>query len=134
MQRGIRGLSLTVFGSFVACGHLFANVIHVPADQPTIQSAINAAVNGDTVQVAPGTYVENINFLGKAITVAGDQTTLGAQTTIIDGNHNGPVVTFVSGEGPQSVLTGFTIRNGSAQFGGVYDGGGIQIGNSSPTI
>ncbi|MGE5303950.1 MAG: hypothetical protein ACM3TN_11595, partial [Alphaproteobacteria bacterium] len=46
-----------------------AATIHVPADQPTIQAAINSAVNSDTVLVAPGTYVENINFRGKAITV-----------------------------------------------------------------
>lgn len=32
----------------------FATTIHVPADQPTIQAGINAAVNGDTVLVAPG--------------------------------------------------------------------------------
>jgi len=127
MQRGIKSLSLIIAGVIGACGHLAASVIHVPADQPTIQAAINAAVNGDTVQVAPGTYVENINFLGKAITVAGDQ-------AIIDGNHNGPVVTFASSEGPQSVLTGFTIQNGSAQFSGVYDGGGIRIFSASPTI
>ena len=46
-----------------------ATIIHVPTDQPTIQAAINAAVNGDTVQVSPGIYHENINFMGKAITV-----------------------------------------------------------------
>jgi hypothetical protein len=34
-----------------------ATVIHVPADQPTIQAAINVAVNGDTVLVSPGTYL-----------------------------------------------------------------------------
>ncbi len=43
-------------------------IIHVPADQPTIQAAIGLAVNGDTVLVAPGTYKENINVYGKFIT------------------------------------------------------------------
>ena len=65
--------------------------ITVPTNYPTIQSAINAANNGDTVLVSPGTYVENINFNGKAITVTSSS---GPVTTIIDGNHNGTVVTF----------------------------------------
>src|SRR5262245_23192392 len=67
------------------------NTLNVPADYPTIQSAINAANNGDTVLVAPGTYYENINFNGKAITVTSSS---GASATIIDGSHNGTVVTF----------------------------------------
>jgi hypothetical protein len=104
-----------------------ANVIHVPAVQPTIQAAINAAANGDTVLVAPGTYKENINFMGKAITVTSSS---GAQVTIIDGGGTGPVVTFSTGEGLMSVLSGFTIQNGFANF----DGGGIFISGASPTI
>src|SRR6266436_1528190 len=59
-----------------------ATTIHVPADQPTIQAAIDAAVNGDTVLVSDGTYKENIDFKGKAITV---KSVNGFATTIIDG-------------------------------------------------
>src|SRR5688572_24547444 len=106
--------------------------IKVPADHSTIQAAINAAAPGDTIEVAPGTYVENLNFLGKAIRVTSVEGQ-GAQVTIIDGNQNGSVVTFVSGEGPQSVLNGFTIRNGNAT-GSALRGGGVRIENSSPTI
>jgi hypothetical protein len=102
------------------------NTIHVPADQPTIQAAINAAAPGDTVLVAPGTYFENINFNGKAITVTSSD---GAASTIIDGNAAGTVVTFNHNETAGASLNGFTIRNGHA-----YDGAGISIINASPRI
>ncbi len=104
------------------------STILVPGNYPTIQSAINAASNGDTVLVSPGTYVENINFLGKNITVTSSN---GPAATIIDGNHNGTVATFNHSETAASVLSGFTIRNGF-QSGGF--GGGISISSASPTI
>src|SRR5260370_24012240 len=53
-------LVLAIFGATHAA--VFANVIQVPAAQSTIQAAVNASANGDTIQVAPGTYFENINF------------------------------------------------------------------------
>jgi hypothetical protein len=108
-----------------------ASTIRVPADQPTIQAAITAASNGDTVQVAPGTYIENLNFLGKAVRVTSEQ---GPAVTTVDGNQAGPVITFASGEGRQSVLEGFTIRNGNNISTGAAVGGGIRIANASPTI
>src|SRR3954465_7558775 len=90
-----------------------AIIIHVPADQPTIQAAINAATNGDTVLVADGTYKENINFNGKLITVTSQH---GASKTTIDGGGVNTVVLFVTNETSASILNGFTITNGSAGF------------------
>jgi parallel beta helix pectate lyase-like protein len=100
--------------------------IRVPADQPTIQAGIDAATSGDTVVVAPGTYVERINFSGKALTVASAS---GPAVTVIDGSRGGVVVSFSSGEGRGAVLRGFTVTNG-----GGFSGGGIAVSNASPTI
>ena len=109
------------------CGHdigadEFWETCCVPDDFATIQEAIDSAPDGATVSVRPGTYSENINFLGKAITVA----TAGAA---IDGGGSESVVTFNSGEGADSILQGFTITNGSASYGG-----GVYCDNASPVI
>jgi len=104
------------------------NVINVPANQPTIQAAINAANNSDTVLVAPGTYYENINFMGKAITVTSSG---GPSATTIDGGAKGSVVTFSSGETANAQLSGITITNGLQN--GSW-GAGIYISGASPAI
>jgi hypothetical protein len=103
------------------------NALYVPADQPTIQAGINAAATGQTVLVFPGTYAEHINFNGKAITLA---STDGPAITTIDGCLSGIVVNFSTGEGPASVLRGFTVTRGTSTF----EGSGILIGSTSPTI
>jgi len=103
--------------------------IHVPADVSTIQGAIQSASNGDTILVASGTYRENIDFLGKEITVEGAS----AATTILQGGAApGAVVKFTSGEGRSSVLSNFTIQGGVPAA--VPDAGGILIYRASPTI
>src|SRR5262245_8346417 len=104
-----------------------AATIRVPADAASIQQAIDAAAGGDTVLVSPGTYVENITFRGKPITVESEQ---GPAVTAIDGGGVGSVVTFASGETRSALLRGFTIRNGVNSF----SGGGVLIQNSSPSI
>lgn len=100
-----------------------ATTIHVPADKPTIQGAIDAAVDGDTVLVSDGAYLENIDFKGKGITV---KSVNGAKTTTIDGSKVDYVVKFTTNEGLTSILDGFTITNGFP--------GGINIGGSSPKV
>lgn len=107
-------------------------VIHVPSEQPTIQAGIGAAGGGDTVLVASDTYVETIDFLGKAVTVRSES---GPEVTIIDGDQVGSVVIFASGESGDSVLIGFTIRNGSGTTIGTKTyGGGVFCQNASPTL
>lgn len=79
----------------------------------SIQAAIVAAVAGDEVVVAPGVYVERIDFLGKAITVRStdpaDPAVVGA--TVIEAAAAGPVVSLNRGGGVGSVLDGFTVRH-----------------------
>ena len=113
---------------------LFAITINIPADEPTIQAGIDASVDGDIVLVQPGTYVENINYNGKAITVGSlfysTQDTTYISQTIIDGNQNDCVVRFENGETENAVLVGFIITNGS-----IYPyGGGIYCYESNPSL
>ena len=110
-----------------------ADILHVPGDFPTIQEAIDAAVDGDEVEVHPGTYNETINLLGKTITVRSSD---GPEVTIIDAQQTGTVVTCNSGEGPDTVLEGFTITGGTGTDpgGGDLVGGGMYNSGSSPTV
>ncbi|MEN8163191.1 MAG: hypothetical protein ABFS37_03600 [Acidobacteriota bacterium] len=138
----------------MVAGIATAEVIDVPGEQPTIQAGINAAVNGDTVLVQPGTYPESISFLGKSITVASlyDQTQDAGyiDSTII--SSAGTVVWFVNGETADSILSGFTIQDGTDRGIDCYyaspsirnviitnntsdgDGAGINLYFSNPTI
>jgi len=114
--------------------------IHVQSGQ-SIQTAIHSANNGETIIIHQGEYIENINFLGKSITLRSmdptDQNVV--ENTIINGGYTesmfeegiypGSVVTFDSGETASSVLSGLTLLGGGAERGG-----GIYCASSSPHI
>ena len=113
----------------------------VPDEYLTIQAAIEDSNNGDIVIVSPGTYVENIDFLGKNITVTGTEPENWdvVENTIIDGNNTSSVVTFKNNESNEAVLTGFTITGGYGSIDLEFDeeiiwGAGIFCKNSSPFI
>jgi len=122
----------------------------VPAQYSTIQIAINASANGDTIVVSPGTYFENINFRGKKIVLTSQfyvtQNTATIYATIINGStpsqpDSGSCVIINNGEDSTTVLQGFAITGGSGtkwddeHAAGLYrEGGGILVQFSSPII
>ena len=103
----------------------------------SIQSAIDAASDGDVIAVRPGTYPERLDFMGKAITLWGiggadavviDSTGLPGSTVIVDGIHEQP-----------AQLVGFTIRGGSVGTpvpgsSGLVGGGGLYLEQSNARI
>ena len=128
----MKKIIITILFSLFVCV-LNATTINIPTDYSTIQAGINAATNGDTVLVQIGTYIENINFNGKNITVASQylttQDTSYISQTVIDGNSSGSVVTFESGEDSTAIIIGFTLNNGRSR-----KGGGIECSSSSPSL
>jgi len=101
--------------------------IIVPDDYPKIQEAINAAIEGDTVYVRAGTYVENVT-VNKTISFIGQD----KYTTIIDGNG---VLEVALVAADNVFVRGFTFMNSSGPVGEGGGGlvvervGGIQISN-----
>jgi len=95
-----------------------------------IQEGIDAAVDADTVLVLDGTYTgegnKNLDFGGRAITVRSEN---GPENCVIDCEGTGRGFDLHADEGADARVTGFTIRSGSAGYGGA-----ICCVGSSPTV
>jgi hypothetical protein len=80
----------------------------------TIGHAISLAHSGDSIMVAAATYTENLD-IDISLKVVGS----GASTTIVDGGGVYSVVTVLSTTTATVVLSRLTLRNGSADGGGI---------------
>ncbi len=132
-----------------------AAVIRVPGDLPTIQEAIDRAVNWDHILVADGTYTgpgnKNLDTRGKALVLESEN---GADLCVIDCENSGRGFYIHSGEDENTVIRGFTVVHGDMETGGgacfyqsspmiiscvfmlnnaVY-GGGVEINSSEPVF
>ncbi|MCP4546753.1 MAG: T9SS type A sorting domain-containing protein [bacterium] len=107
-----------------------ATTFHVPSEYPTIQAGIDACAAGDTVLVASGTYTgvgnRDLSFGGTNLVLMSE---LGRDETVIDCEYDDRALNFICGESTGSVVSGFTIRRGSAN-----EGGGIYCDGGSPTL
>ncbi|MHC4214585.1 MAG: LamG domain-containing protein, partial [Planctomycetota bacterium] len=99
--------------------HVVHDLLYVPSQYPTIQAAIDDSNDGDTILVDPGLYVEELDFLGKAITLQSfdEPAVLTAPGYF--------AVSFYHQEDSNSVLKNFIIKDSWA---------GILCAGSSPTI
>ncbi len=119
--------------------------MNVPSDYLSIQEAINNSIDGDTVLVDTGIYVENLKLNNKNIVLCSrfieSNDEYFTENTIIDGNNEGSVIEIFEGEIDTSTcIIGFSIVNGSGKkiyfeqhgeiWDSVYYGGGIYIGDS----
>jgi hypothetical protein len=98
----------------------------VPAINGLIQDVVDASVPGSVVCVSPGTYVQTVDFGGRALHLLGLGGSVG---TVLDAAGVGTVVTFASGETGTSIIEGFTVTGGVAPAGG-----GIRIVGASPSL
>ena len=132
-------LLLLVFVS--VCSLLPANIIEVKQDGSgdftTIQAGLNASADSDTILVYPGTFIENVDFLGKSITLAStyifnfDDTVI--YETIIDGNQASRCIKIR--DCANASVIGFTIQNGCIVVqDGDNSGGGIRVRDSNAQI
>jgi hypothetical protein len=105
----------------------------------TVQAAIDAAGNGDTVRVAGGTYVQNLRIESKNITLEGGYSAswvrdVASNTTTLSGAGGNAVINIITAD---ATVDGFRITGGTGsteQLPYGYHGGGIYCRDGSPTI
>ncbi|MGB5925465.1 MAG: CFI-box-CTERM domain-containing protein [Dehalococcoidia bacterium] len=83
----------------------------------TIQGAINASSDGDTIEVAAGLYKEDI-VIDESLTLKGAQAGVDARTrsgpeTIIEPDEEEAGISIITTDGRVVVIDGLTVRNGA---------------------
>lgn len=116
-------VSMLLVGAILLSSAL-AVTVHVPADQATVQAGIDAAGNGDTVLVAPGSYTGLLSYPSHPVVV---KSSAGAEETHLC--HPGGSASLVSAIDVDSgaVFEGFTV-SGLTGLDRIVDIDGVTTG------
>lgn len=112
-------------------GSAWAAIIHVPADQPTIQAGIESAQAGDIVLVACGTYLEHDLVMKSGVVLRGDAGESGCVT--VDAGGLGRILSC-NGVSTSTAIEDLRFTGGFLTGSGETRGGAILVTDSSPTI
>ncbi len=109
-----------------------ADTLEVPSKaHPTIQDAIDAAVNGDIVSIAAGTYFEHDLQVGdKGITIRGETDAAGEPTVIIDAQQQGRVMDIAGDSGVPPLIENLVMTGGLT----TEDGGGLRCSGTAAIV
>jgi hypothetical protein len=123
---------LLLLACLVCSPHALGAILQVPAGHPTIQEAVYAAANGDTIHVAPGIYYERLVIPDTSLTICSDDFFTGdssaINTTILDAQHQGTLVLVHSAGDHVARFDGLTLRNGQGSTENhLTHVGGIQM-------
>lgn len=114
-----------------ALAALYPSSFKVPADFATVQSAANAAIYRDVIDISPGTYTGNV-ILSKGVTLRGTRGGVvtvddGGDDCVLDGASAGRVLSCDTGWPlDEVVLDGLTLKHG-----GLQNGAGLYLNRTS---
>lgn len=98
-------------------------VIDVPAERPSLQSAIDACGDGMTVRLAPGVHAGGARLAARGVSIVGS----GSGETIIRGGGNGPVLTVLGDRNATVSLSGLSIAGGTGRMGAGLRAEGVRL-------
>ncbi|MFA6632295.1 MAG: FlgD immunoglobulin-like domain containing protein [Kiritimatiellia bacterium] len=125
-------LTILLLIPIALCATMFQVALDGSQAYSTVQSAVNAAAEQDTILIHPGTYFENIEIIGRHLTIGSLELITSDSTyiaqTVIDGNHSGSC--FKITDNSEVWIQGLYMTHGIGSPGPVWDdriGGAIYV-------